>query len=48
MAAIVNAFKREFGRDWLIMLIGFGAWCALGGAGYVVLILWVFLPEMPK
>lgn len=43
MNLIVRAFKQEFGRDWLVMMIGFGSWCALGVAGYVLLVLWLML-----
>jgi hypothetical protein len=43
MNPIVRAFKQEFGRDWMVMMIGFGAWCALGGVGYVLIVLYVAL-----
>jgi hypothetical protein len=41
MSAIVNAFKREFGAAWLIMMVGFASWCALGGVASVLVILFV-------
>jgi hypothetical protein len=43
MNPIVRAFKQEFGSAWIIMLIGALAWAAIGGIGYVLIVLYVAL-----
>lgn len=43
MNPIVRAFKREFGEAWVIMLIGALAWAAIGGIGYVLIVMYIAL-----